>query len=579
MSRAISDKSKDRAINLFIESGAKDITVEDGTVSYVASCGHDKKISLDAFVRRSHYREFKCRPKCGEKKATSSLCEDRNVEAKNILVKFLSERGAYLVSEYKSAKDPISIKCRCGHIIQTTSPSIKRRIGDFIDCKKCGSKKRLGFSDANWEKKAIDLGLTITDMSIDNWVELVGLCGHEIPRMTFSSFKKRLYRESALCVPCSKKEIFDFNEKAFIDMVISGGGEVLTLDRSEARTVALKYSCGHIGKCGTRNVAYQIDRYGKLLCPSCGLKEHTRGELASTEERACREMIPAAIHEYTEVVYNYREPKARSLELDIYIPSLKIAIEVDGIYWHSSLAGKKRLYHIDKKKHFAEKGIDVINFYDWEINNKAEIVSSMIAHRLKSTQNRIYARKCSLSLVNVSDARDFFQKNHIHEGKNLGGITVGLMYKDEIVCAANFRGTANAREVELKRFASKLNTSVIGGMSRILKEFKRINRDGKKYKTLKTYADLRFSSLVGDNTVYDVVGFKNKKISEPNYKYFRDSRKPLLSRQKFMKHKLKSILPDFDGSKTEWENMRDNGYNRIYDCGNIIMSMDLENDS
>jgi len=36
----------------------------------------------------------------------------------------------------------------------------------------------------------------------------------------------------------------------------------------------------------------------------------------------------------------------------------------------------------------------------------------------------------------------------------------------------------------------------------------------------------------------------------------------------FQKHKLKTILPTFDPTLTEWENMKNNGYDRIWDCGN-----------
>ena len=36
------------------------------------------------------------------------------------------------------------------------------------------------------------------------------------------------------------------------------------------------------------------------------------------------------------------------------------------------------------------------------------------------------------------------------------------------------------------------------------------------------------------------------------------------------KFKLKNILDVFDESKTEVENMKANGYHRIFDCGNLV---------
>ena len=40
-----------------------------------------------------------------------------------------------------------------------------------------------------------------------------------------------------------------------------------------------------------------------------------------------------------------------------------------------------------------------------------------------------------------------------------------------------------------------------------------------------------------------------------------------MARTNFQKHKLINILPIVDVGKTEYENMKDNGYNRIWDCG------------
>jgi len=42
------------------------------------------------------------------------------------------------------------------------------------------------------------------------------------------------------------------------------------------------------------------------------------------------------------------------------------------------------------------------------------------------------------------------------------------------------------------------------------------------------------------------------------------------SRNKFQKHKLEKQLDSFDPVKTEWENMKDNGYDRFWDCGNKV---------
>ena len=39
---------------------------------------------------------------------------------------------------------------------------------------------------------------------------------------------------------------------------------------------------------------------------------------------------------------------------------------------------------------------------------------------------------------------------------------------------------------------------------------------------------------------------------------------------KFQKHKLPQLLENFDPTKSESENMKEHGYNRVYDCGNRV---------
>ena len=38
---------------------------------------------------------------------------------------------------------------------------------------------------------------------------------------------------------------------------------------------------------------------------------------------------------------------------------------------------------------------------------------------------------------------------------------------------------------------------------------------------------------------------------------------------KYQKHKLRNIMPIYDSAKSEWENMKLNGYDRIWDCGTL----------
>jgi hypothetical protein len=116
-------------------------------------------------------------------------------------------------------------------------------------------------------------------------------------------------------------------------------------------------------------------------------------------------------------------------------------------------------------------------------------------------------------------------------------------------------GTTDRKSWELKRFASKLDYSVVGGASRLLKHFIT------KYNPSKivSLADLRWSN----GNVYRGIGFQEKNIVPPRYHYTADYQ-TLEHRFQFRKSRLGETQ-----GRTEWDIMQERGYDRIWDCGKI----------
>lgn len=87
-------------------------------------------------------------------------------------------------------------------------------------------------------------------------------------------------------------------------------------------------------------------------------------------------------HTQYDVVRNIKDlikdENGHKLELDIYIPDIKLGIEYNGDYWHSSYK-KDKYYHQIKTKICYENGIQLIHIYgkDW-INNRNIIESRII---------------------------------------------------------------------------------------------------------------------------------------------------------------------------------------------------------
>lgn len=236
-----------------------------------------------------------------------------------------------------------------------------------------------------------------------------------------------------------------------------------------------------------------------------------------------------------------------------------------------------------RKKSFAEKGIMFIPLYFPELDDvqKSFIVFSMLRSRLAKIPEigmniynytgqkfvRYNTRKLDVRLVPVEDALYFFEKYHI-QGYADALICLGLYDKDTLVSAMSFGVPRNAKWIghgnyEMIRFCSVLNSSVPGAASKLFNFFVMNYQPN----LVVTFCDCRFSSVDPMETVYPKLGFEYDGYSKPNYKYYKDGK--LYSRQHFMKKRLASRLENYDPDLSELQNMHNNGYLRLYDCGNF----------
>jgi hypothetical protein len=248
-------------------------------------------------------------------------------------------------------------------------------------------------------------------------------------------------------------------------------------------------------------------------------------------------------------------------EIDIYIPDHKIGIEFDGLYWHSEALGTPKNYHLDKTIECESKGIRLIHIFENEWINKRNIVESRIKNVLGKSA-KIHARKTIIKDVSAKEKRDFINQTHI-QGDCSSSINIGLYYVNNLVSVMTFgRSRFNKRyEYELLRFSNAIGTSVVGGASKMFKHFIRSYNPS----SIVTYSDKRWNT----GMLYKNLGFNYLKTSKPNYWYFKDTHE-LHNRIQFQKHKLSKILKNFNPNLTEWDNMRLNNYNRVWDCGNEV---------
>lgn len=304
-----------------------------------------------------------------------------------------------------------------------------------------------------------------------------------------------------------------------------------------------------------------------IICPIHGeFEQSPSNHLSGKGCNLCPAIISSGHQEvidYVQSIYNQElkindRKQITPNELDIYIPKESLAIEFNGIFYHSydhNESTEERNKHKTKHLKCMDKSIDLIQINEREWLEKPDIIKSIIANKLGKS-NRMYARKCKISQIDKKTHKQFMKLNHISGDGKSPFVAYGLFTDDKLVSVMSF-SKHNKHEWEINRFATILNHTVIGGASKLFKHFV---SEYKPNQTL-TYADARF----GQGNVYKKLGFEPLGMTQPGYCYVNGTKH--YNRQKFQKHKLKDQLENFDPTLTEAENMFNHGFRRLWDAG------------
>jgi hypothetical protein len=253
-----------------------------------------------------------------------------------------------------------------------------------------------------------------------------------------------------------------------------------------------------------------------------------------------------------EIIQSWRD----GLEIDVYLPEIKLGFEFNGLYWHSDIY-KDKWYHLNKTNYFKEMGIRIIHIWEDDWINKTEILQSQIKNWIGKTANKVYARECEVKEIKQSQiSKEFLEKNHIQGGVN-SVLKLGLFKGKELLSVMTFdhyegRKRMSDSEWNINRFCNKLDYNVIGSASKIFAYFK------KNYNLSRiiSYADKDWS--IG--TLYEKLGFNLVKETDPDYKYILENKR--IHKSRFRKSRLRTSL-------TENDFMKQSHISKIWDCGKI----------
>lgn len=252
-------------------------------------------------------------------------------------------------------------------------------------------------------------------------------------------------------------------------------------------------------------------------------------------------------------------------EIDIFVPAKKLAIELNGIYWHSyhpsSFKTEDKMRHIEKTLLCEGKGIDLLHITDIEWNTKQSIIKSIIMSKL-GLNTRVYARQCTVQLFKNNEVKDFLNQYHI-QGYVPAKYNVGLVKDDKLLMLMTFGNSRfnSAYEFELLRMASVSGITVVAGISKIMKYLRTALLISSP---IISYCDRSKSAGKGYiSSGFDLVG-----ETKPGYAW--TDNKDMISRFRARTPNMHKLLNNYDPSLTIDQNMFNGKYRRYWDCGNFI---------
>lgn len=254
------------------------------------------------------------------------------------------EKGFVLVSDaYTNCMEKQTWKClKNGHIIQKRFNNISNGSG----CKLCNTLNLEAIRESGFKQGWI----LLSNSYVPN-TSLLWKCGQgHITSKRFDTLKSR-------CIVCCGKQKYSLHK---IKEIVANYGFVYVLGNYKDNKSKLLVQCtlGH----------FDIKRFTDILrgraCYVCRPRR----------EKAQKELYQSVLEKFPDALYNKKGLlKSPKFQLDVYIPSLKKAIELDGEYWHSRPDALER--DARKDKECQEAGIQLLRLgYHAHWFNKQETI-------------------------------------------------------------------------------------------------------------------------------------------------------------------------------------------------------------
>ena len=246
---------------------------------------------------------------------------------------------------------------------------------------------------------------------------------------------------------------------------------------------------------------YRVER-GLPLCPICNVKHGTTSLAEKQLVDFIRSVYDGRIEENTKAVIPPQE-------LDVYLPDLNLAVEYNGLWFHSSLFLPDN-YHRDKTEECQRQGVRLIHVFEDDWMYRRAIMEDILRTVINPHhRQRVYARRCSIETLGLQQTNDFLERNHLQGGVLTQTVAYGLMFDGTLVALVSFVRYRDG--YVLQRYSVRLGFTVLGAFSRLLCHFIRQHSPQK----ITTYCDK--SVFTGD--IYRRADFQHIRTNRPQFTF------------------------------------------------------------
>lgn len=255
-----------------------------------------------------------------------------------------------LLSEYSGVYHKVDLCCPKGHMYKV----VPKNFANGSRCPICSNRSN-EYTKSVFLDLILEHGYTNESEYISTNKNIILKCPNE---HLWETIPKK-FKNGQRCPKCQNLCPEQAKNK-FIEVLAKEGYRLLTKYKNTKVKVTVECPKGHKYTVLPNNFTYHFSR-----CPHCK---------GSTGQRKLQELLGDKVE--ANAIYNDRTV-LDGLELDIYFPELKVAIEYQGNYWHNLEIVKERDER--KKRLCEEQGIKLIVVWDEDfIDNETDTVNSII---------------------------------------------------------------------------------------------------------------------------------------------------------------------------------------------------------